>query len=244
MPVDEAIRQLLSAMAESFPKPLHELSIADARAAVSQDPDTDMYEESHLKIEVVQGEIELIILKPTSSPRSIIVFYHGGGWVLLSAGNPGYIAIGKELASKTNATVVLVNYRKAPEYPFPTPIEDSYKALNWVNSHKTDLASEQAPIIVAGDSAGGTIAAAMAHYSKKKGGPTINLQVLIYPVTAMDTGSYSFNHPDFQLILTKPTMEWFWNLYVNNERDKTNALALPGLATSFEGLPPRRYHHS
>ena len=239
MALDQATTHLLNEMAKMGGKPMSECTPEEARA---MSPGAEMYgegpkmaEEKELKIAVEGGEIELMTLKPSNDPQAIIVYYHGGGWVLSDI--YAFKALGQKMAKQTNSTVVLVNYRKAPEHQFPVPINDSYTALKWVEEHKAELASEEAPLIVAGDSAGGNISAVMCLKSKREKGPEIHMQALIYPVTANDFTRPSYIDPQNQLILDKPLMEWFWNHYVPNLSDRLNSEVSPLYATDLEGLP-------
>jgi acetyl esterase len=116
-------------------------------------------------------------------PFPVFVYYHGGGWVI------GDIATAdascRMLANKTQRIVVSVDYRLAPEYKFPVPVEDSYAALQWVSENAAALNANASNVVVGGDSAGGNLAAAMTLKSREENGPAIAGQVLIYPVTAL-----------------------------------------------------------
>lgn len=240
MALDQATTHLLTEMAKAGGKPFSECTPDEARA---MSPGAEMYgegpqmlEENELTIPVDGGEIEIITLKPSATPQSIIVYYHGGGWVVSDIYS--FKALGQKLAKHSNSTVVLVNYRKAPENRFPAAINDSYTALKWVESNKNSLAGGDVPLVVAGDSAGGNISAVMALRSKRENGPKISVQALVYPVTAADFTRPSYLDPENQLILDKKLMEWFWDHYVPNPSDRLNSEASPLYATDLAGLPP------
>lgn len=133
---------------------------------------------------------------------------------------------------------MLVNYRKAPEHPFPTAIEDSYTALTWVAEHLADLASAGAPLIAAGDSAGGNIAAVMTQWARDKDGPAIDFHVLVYPATDCDLDRPSYLAPENQLLVDREAMRWFWGHYLPDESARTHPDASPLRATTLAGLPP------
>ena len=169
-------------------------------------------------------------------PRPVIVWFPGGGFVLgdLETGEP----TARHLAMRTGAIVVCVNYRKAPEHPFPTAIEDSWVALEWVDAHRDELAPAGAPLIVAGDSAGGNISAVMTHWARDRNGPKIDYQVLVYPVTDCDMERPSYNAEENQLIVDRPLMEWFFGHYEPDAEKRKNPDISPIRRDSLESLPP------
>ncbi|MFI5664665.1 alpha/beta hydrolase [Streptomyces sp. NPDC051684] len=183
------------------------------------------------------GRIRIRVLRPEGTPQAVVVYFHGGGWVLGDI-DLQYDHVGRRLANATRATVVLVNYRKAPEHPFPTAVEDSWAGLNWAAEHAAELAPDGAPLLVAGDSAGGNIAAVMTHWARDRGGPVIAYQALVYPVTDCDLDRPSYLAPQNQLLLARDTMVWFWDHYLPDERARAHPDASPLRADSLAGLPP------
>jgi len=133
---------------------------------------------------------------------------------------------------------VSVDYRLAPEYKFPVPVEDCYAALQWVHERAADINANASNIAVGGDSAGGNLAAVVAMKARDEGGPTISAQVLIYPVTNLDynTGSYEAFQKGFGL--DRELMKWFGNHYVASKEDQTNKYVAPLLAEDVSKLPP------
>ena len=187
----------------------------------------------------MDGCIEARILRPSVDAESLMVYYHGGGWVV---GNiDDYDCVGRHLAHKCKAVVVMVNYRKAPEFPFPIPMQDSYAALKWVDAHRNDLGLDGLPMVVAGDSAGGNLATVMAHRSLAEGGPEIDLQVLVYPVIDGQMSSESQANPDNQLFLTHDVMAYFWDHYASDS-DRLNPLASPILKDDLSGFTSGHRH--
>jgi acetyl esterase len=165
----------------------------------------------------------------------VIAYYHGGGWVLGSIDE--FDAFGRHLAARSGYTVVLVDYRLAPEHRFPAAVEDASDALQWVADHLSELAGPQAPLIVAGDSAGGNLAAVVAQ--RARGGDIpIALQLLIYPVVDCDLERPSYVDPGNQLFLDRAGMEWFWSHYIPDPAKRADPAASPLRAADLSGLPP------
>ncbi|HIK11224.1 MAG TPA: alpha/beta hydrolase [Oscillatoriaceae cyanobacterium M33_DOE_052] len=182
------------------------------------------------------GEIKLRIYTPTGeNPLPLLVYFHGGGWVL------GDLEIAdsccRHIANHAGCIVVSVDYRLAPEHKFPAAVEDCYTATEWVASYCTELGGDRRRIAIAGDSAGGNLAAAVTLMARSE--PEISLchQVLIYPVT-----HYNFNTESYRQYahhyLTKPAMTWYWHQYLSTPADGENPLASPLLATDLTNLPP------
>jgi acetyl esterase len=134
--------------------------------------------------------------------------------------------------------VLLVDYRLAPEYRFPTAVDDSWAALRWADEHRAELAEADTPLIVAGDSAGGNLSAVMAMRARAAGGPAIALQVLVYPVTDSDLESTSYRDPANQLMLSRDSMVWFWDHYAPDPESRLHPDAAPLRSANFADLPP------
>ena len=182
-------------------------------------------------------EIPIRVLVPQQGARGVIVYLHGGGWVIGTIDE--YDTLARKLAERTSCAVVLVDYRLAPEHRYPTAVDDCDAALTWIGEHLADIAGrDDVPLIVAGDSAGGNLAAVMAQRARDRGGPEIALQVLIYPVTDADFDRPSYADPDNQLLLTREAMVWFWDHYVPNAAHRHEADASPLRAATLAGLPP------
>jgi acetyl esterase len=169
-------------------------------------------------------------------PYPTLVFYHGGGWVIGDLDTHDETC--RVLTNEAECMVVSVDYRLAPEHPFPAPLEDCYTALEWVFDDSLAMQVDTDNVAVGGDSAGGNLAAAVALLARDRGGPSIAHQSLMYPVTnhSYDTESYEENGEGY--LLTKGAMEWFWDHYLESDIDGKNPYASPLLAESLEGLPP------
>lgn len=165
-----------------------------------------------------------------------IVMFHGGGWV---AGNLQLNAVQHQLmATDTGAVVISVNYQKAPEHKFPIPLDDCFATLKWVSANAKALGINPDLIGVAGDSAGGNLAAAVALRARDEKGLKVAFQILIYPATDhnFDYPSMIENSPNY--LLSSDAMRWYWDQYVNSPEDYKNPYVIPMVSADLSGLPP------
>lgn len=241
MALDEATAGFLTQMAESGMKPLHEMTPDEARGLGAML--RDMYgpgpELPHVSDETVPtpdgATIGVRVLAP-ENPRAVIVYYHGGGWVIGSVDESD--TLGRNLAQRTGAAVVLVDYRLAPEHPYPAAAHDAWTALQWVDANVERIAGSRVPLIVSGDSAGGNLAAVVAQRAQAENGPSIALQVLVYPVTDADLDNASYVDPANQLLLSRESMIWFWDHYAPDAASRREPAASPIQAADLAGQPP------
>lgn len=236
MPLDPQIQALLEKQAGA-PKP-SEQSVADARAAMlarPRVPGPDMPQEDRV-IPGPGGDIPIRVYRPHDADGGVLVYYHGGGWVLgnLDTHNGNC----RNLAAHSGSTVVAVDYRLAPEHRFPAAADDAYAAAAWVAANAGELGVDAARLAVGGESAGGNLAAVVCHMARDRGGPAIVQQWLAYPVIdhAFETESYAVNGAGFGL--ERASMEWFWNHYLGPGGDGSSVYASPIRASSLAGLPP------
>jgi acetyl esterase len=241
MALDQATTALLEAMAALGLKPLHEQTPAEARGRMAamrgeQAPGPDMASVRDLRVKASGGFVPIRVLTPVAEPRGVIVYYHGGGWVIGSLAD--FDKLGRILAQRTGCAVLLADYRLAPEYRFPTAVDDSWAVLRWAGERRAELAGPDAPLIVAGDSAGGNLSAIMAQRAKAADGPRIALQVLVYPVTDCDLESTSYRDPANQLMLSRESMIWFWDHYAPDPEARLHPDAAPLRNADLLRLPP------
>jgi acetyl esterase len=242
MALDYATKAILEQLASAGGTPLHEGTPEDARAlgkafAAMAGPAPTMGRVEDHEVSVAGGTIPVRVLVPPQGARGVILYLHGGGWVIGAIDE--FDTMARKLAERTSCAVVLADYRLAPEHPYPAAVDDSYAALEWAAAHLDEIAGRRdVPLIVAGDSAGGNLTAVMALRARDRNGPKIALQVLIYPVTDADFDRPSYLDPDNQLILTRDAMVWFWDHYVPDAARRTEPDASPLHAPDLGGLPP------
>ena len=178
------------------------------------------------------------VYRPSPDPDlPVFVVFHGGGWVIGSAAE--FDVIARQLANASNAIVVSVDYRLAPEHPYPAPLDDCWRALQWTAAHAAELGGDATRLAVGGDSAGGNLAAVCAQRARDAGGPALALQVLVYPVCDcdFDTASYVANAEGY--LLEREEMQWFFDCYTEGgKHDARDPSISPRRAADLHGLPP------
>lgn len=241
--LDEATLQLLRVMS-SDPNavPLTELEPQQARAVSANRaqlfaPGPELHESRDFRLPVAGGDsIRMRIHNPKTQAHSVVLYLHGGGWVLGSI--DAYDAMARHLAADSGASVVLAEYRKAPEHPFPIPVDDCWEAWQWVLGNMAELAAPGAKLYLAGDSAGGNLAAVTARKARDSGGPAPDGQILIYPVTDHDFGRGSYLEAENQTLLPVAAMEYFWGHYVPDPGERSHPDASPIRCEDLSGLAP------
>src|SRR3954447_8739730 len=178
------------------------------------------------------GQVSIRILRPqgASGQLPVILYTHGAGWVFGNAHTHDRLI--RELAAGTGAAVVFTNYSLSPEARYPTAIEEIYSVLEWVAEHGAERELDGSRIVVAGDSVGGNMTAALTLMAKQRSGPDLRAQLLFYPVTdaSFDTGSYhEFAEGYF---LRRDAMQWFWDQYTTEEDERAEIPASPLRATT------------
>jgi acetyl esterase len=236
------IQALLERMAASGRPPLQERSVAEARAFHNQDapalngPVTPVASVRDRVVPGPAGKLPVRVYTPEGAPPfPIVVWFHGGGWVVGTLDS--YDPLCRAVAAAVPAVVVSVDYRLAPEHRWPAAVEDAYAATVWASRNAAELGGAQHRLAVAGDSAGGNLAAVVALGARDRGGPSIAFQLLVCPAldVAGDTGSWR----EFAdgLDLTAAGMRWYWDHYLG-EADGTAPDASPARAAFLGGLPP------
>ena len=183
------------------------------------------------------GAVPIRILTPgTSGPYPLLVWFHGGGWV--TGGLDGGLDTLRLLANVASCVIVSVDYRLAPEHPYPAGLDDCYAALEWAAANAAELEGDAARIAVGGDSAGGNLAAVVAQKARDEGGPAIGFQLLVCPVTDSDFETQSYRERGIdEYLLSREMMEWFWAHYLGPDGDARDPRMAPLRAESLEGLP-------
>jgi acetyl esterase len=184
--------------------------------------------------------ISVRLVRPQNGPAILpaIVYIHGGGWVLGSACTHDRLV--RALAVGAHAAVVFVNYSLSPEAKYPTAAEECYAVATWVADHGHEHGLDAKRLVVAGDSAGGNLAAAVTLLTKARGGPRIRQQVLFCPATNASFDTESYGQFATGHALRRDEMIWYWNQYVRSESDRNEITASPLRATidQLRGLPP------
>lgn len=248
---DPQMAAVLGALQSLNPKPLQSLSaedacdqptIADAVMKVLDQQDQSKTPQpvgtiENRKIPGPAGSIPIRVYTPQGNgPFPIIVYYHGGGWVIATIDT--YDASARALSHAANAIVVSVEYRKAPEHRFPAAHADAYAAYEWARKYGRDINGDPSMVAVAGESAGGNLAGAVSLIARHRNQASPVHQILIYPVTGydMDTPSYR-KHAQAQP-LNKAMMAWFFEKYLNSPADANDPMVALNRVQDLKGLPP------
>ncbi|GGB98505.1 lipase [Marinobacterium zhoushanense] len=184
------------------------------------------------------GELILRCYRPAKAEvRGAVLYLHGGGFVV---GTPSdYDGVAGTIAALSGCLVVQVDYRLAPEHPFPAAVEDSYAALVWLREQATELGIDPARIAIAGDSAGANLSAVCALLARDRGGPALALQCLIYPATANGQVQYdSYRRFGAGYTLTSRAMSYFMGHYLTGSDAPADMRMAPLSAPDLSGLPP------
>ena len=167
-------------------------------------------------------------------PFPVVVYYHGGGWVIADLDT--YDASPRALSNLANAVVVSSHYRQAPEHKFPAAHEDAFAAYRWVLANARSLKGDSTKVAVAGESAGGNLAAAVAMMARDSGVQLPAYQVLVYPIAGFDTNTPSYQENAAAKPLDKPMMQWFFKQYLRSPEDGKNPL-IDLVHADLKGLP-------
>ena len=173
---------------------------------------------------------------PRGRPLPCLLFLHGGGWVLGDL--KSHEGICRRIAAVTGCCVMAVDYRLAPEHPFPAAVEDGATALRWTAAHAESLGIDAKRMAVGGDSAGGNLAAVLALMGRDGNIPRLMYQLLLYPATDLRMTGESYERVIDGLPLTAKSMRYFIDHYVPSQADRSDWRASPLLAASLENTPP------
>ncbi|UFS96164.1 alpha/beta hydrolase [Nocardia huaxiensis] len=182
-------------------------------------------------------EVPVRLYRPLEAEKApgVVVFYHGGGFVLCNLDSHDRFC--RTMANAAGVIVVSVDYRRAPEARFPAAARDAYAVLRWVADNAEALGGDPARLAVAGDSAGGNLATVAALQARDQGGPDIVCQLLMYPMLdpACNSGSYTENAEGY--FTTAAQLRWYWQQYLTTDADAADPYANPMIA-DLSGLPP------
>lgn len=241
--MDDGVAAMLRTLNDAFPA-VERMSATDARAAVAgrRQPVTNVDDVAGAEdrtIDTAAGPVAVRIYQPhgvSGSARPAVVFFHGGGFVLCDIeSHDGFC---RAMSRHTDAVVVSVDYRRAPEHPAPAAAEDAYGAFDWVVRHAAELGVDPRRIAVAGDSAGGNLAAVTPLLCRDRGSTLPVAQVLLYPMIdpSCDTSSHRLRATGY--FTTHAALQWYWQQYLGGALPDPAHLVAPGRAESLAGLPP------
>jgi acetyl esterase len=240
MPLDPQARALLDQMA-AMP-PIHSQSVAEARQTVTALAQMTGEPEPVARVENRTipgplGDIPVRIYAPEGrGPLPVLVFFHGGGWVICNLET--HDGLCRQLANAVGCMVVSVDYRLAPEHRFPAAAEDAYAATRWVADNAAAIGADPARVAVGGDSAGGNLTAVTALMARDRGGPGLVFQLIVYPVTDAPGGTPSYRENAEGYFLTADQMHWYWGHYMGSETGRRDPYACPLRAPDLRNLPP------
>ncbi|MDE2836378.1 MAG: alpha/beta hydrolase [Chloroflexota bacterium] len=251
MPLDPEVRASLEQQAAMGLPAQHEVSPEEARAMSEGQPripGPEVASVSDLAAPGPHGDVPVRVYVPVIHPHPlpggegneeslpVCVWFHGGGWVVgsIATNDPTCRA----LANASGAIIVSVDYRLAPEHRFPIPLDDCYAAMEWAAANAASFGGDPSRLAVAGSSAGGNLATAVALRARDEGGPRLAHQSLICPVVDKDFRRVSYVENGEGYGLSYDTMVYFWLCYVSGEADAFNPYAVPMAAADLSGVAP------
>lgn len=243
--VEQHTQAFLGALEAGGGKPLETLSPQDARAVLvgaqaSVKVDMSGVTVSEKTIKTDGESIPLTIVRPegVQGELPVFMFFHGGGWVL--GDYPTHARLIRDLVVNSGAVAVYVGYTPSPEARYPTAINQAYAATRWVAEHGKEIGVDGSRLAVAGNSVGGNMAAVVALKAREAGTPRLRFQLLLWPVTDASFETASYNQFAQGHFLTKPMMQWFWDSYTTDPKQRAERYASPLRASTeqLQGLPP------
>ena len=238
-------RAFLKALNTPMPPELEKLPPIAARnvletAQASVNVDYSGIDEREKTITVDGFQIALNIVRPKGAAGTlpVFVFVHGGGWVL--GDYPTHRRLVRDLIVESGYCGVFVNYTRTPDAVFPRQIDEIYAATKWVAEHGNEINVDGRNLAVVGNSVGGNMTAVTAIKAKERGGPTIKLQIMMWPIVDADFETESYKQFGRDRFLTKPLMQWMYDMYIADPEKRMDIHASPLRASleQLQGLPP------
>ena len=239
MPLDPQAKESLAQRAAAGLPAQHEVSPEEARAMQQAQPRIPGPAVAGIEDDAApgpHGDVAVRIYRPDGAgPLPVTMWFHGGGWVVGNIETND--ATCQALANAAGSIVVSVEYRLAPEHPYPIPLEDCYAATCWAAENAASFGGDPSRLAVAGASAGGNLAAAVALMARDRPGPRLAHQSLVYPVTDTDFERASYVENGDGYGLSYDTMRYFWECYLPDAADASDPYAVPMAAEDLSGLP-------
>ncbi|WEK37196.1 MAG: alpha/beta hydrolase [Candidatus Pseudobacter hemicellulosilyticus] len=243
--IEKETKAFLNALNSSGGKPMEQMQPDEARIVLEGAQQSALVDTSGVDITdktiTADGmDIRLVIVRPAgvSGALPAFMFFHGGGWVI--GDFPTHQRFIRDLVVNSGAVAVYVDYTRSPEARYPVALNQSYAATKWVAEHGDEIDVDGKKLAVAGNSAGGNLAAATALMAIAENGPALSFQVLFWPVTDANFNTGSYLQFATQRFLTRNMMQWFWDHYIPNPADRKLIYASPLQASleDLKGLPP------
>lgn len=241
MTLDPQIADIIEALDAGFP-PVHTMTGEQARATirsrfVAPDSPEEVGEVRDASIRGPGGSVAVRIYRPASMPGPVptLVYAHGGGFVFCDLDS--HDGLCRSFSNLIPAVVVSVDYRLAPEHPWPAAAEDVFAVAQWAARNADALGGDPNRIVVGGDSAGGHVAATVALMARDRGAPALAAQLLLYPMISANFDTESYRRYGEGYYNPRPALRWYWDQYVPSAADRDHPYASP-LDADLRGMPP------
>lgn len=239
--LDPDVQAIADAMRAAGVPPLHVRGVSGARELMRnlpQVPGPRMHQVEDLSFAGPHGEVPVRVYRPFEShgaPSPAIVYFHGGG--MLMGDLDSYDNLTRHFAAATECTVLSIDYRLAPEHVYPVATDEAYAAVAWTCEHAEQLGLDRDRVAVAGDSAGGSLAAGAALQARDRGGPRIRAQFLFYPGIERDQGRPSTVEFGDGPFLYRADITWMKDMYLGPDPSRDTAYGVPSIASDLRDLP-------
>jgi len=242
MALDPNVELFLQTVQQAGQPPLREVGVEEAREGIALmhalcTPAGELARTDESAVPGPSGDVSVrVYSQATEAALPVVVYFHGGGWTIGDLAS--YDVLCRKLAIATGLTVVSVGYRLAPEHGFPAAVDDCYAVTKWIAEHGSELGVDGSRLAVAGDSAGGNLAAVTSILARDRGAPTLAFQLLIYPVIDGTMSFPSIKENAEGYLLSADDMAWFYEQYVPPDVDRKNPMLSPLYAPDLSNLPP------